>query len=334
MGELQLMEILITGALGVNGAAVLHNLCARQIRPIVFENRIDLSLVQDLVGQFEVIQGDINDLAALIRVLQKHKIQRLVHMAALMPPAAEADPYKGFIVNALGTVNVLEAASLTSVERVVFTSSVSYYGRVTEPENLHPVYKPVTEDHYPNPDSVYDVTKVASEVMGLSYARTYGIQFVSLRFANIYGPGKLARHGRVSLHSKIIEKALAGVPVRLRQGSEQKADMIYVDDVAQGIVLATLADSVLHPAYNISTGRGETIVEFADAVKAVIPGADIEVGPGLDFFEYGAPGGYYLMDPKLAREDLGFDAQCSLEEGVRRYVETMRRLELQPAAVN
>jgi UDP-glucose 4-epimerase len=334
MGELQLMEILVTGALGVNGSAVLRNFCARQIRPIVFENRIDLSLVQDLVGQFEVIQGDINDLVALIRVLQKHKIQRLVHMAALMPPAAEADPYKGFIVNALGTVNVLEAASLTGVERVVFTSSVSYYGRVTEPENLHPVYTPVTEDHYPNPDSVYDVTKVASEVMGLAYGRTYGIEFVSLRFANIYGPGKLARHGRVSLHSKIIESAMAGVPVRLRQGSEQKADMIYVDDVAQGIVLATLVDRVPHPAYNISTGRGETIVEFADAVKAVIPGANIEVGPGLDFFEYGAPGGYYLMDPTLARENLGFEAQCSLEEGVRRYVETMRRLDLHPTAAD
>ena len=316
----------------MNGAPLLRILCDHQIRPIVFENRIDLSLVQDLVEQFEVVQGDINDLAAMIRVLQKYKIQRLVHMAALMPPAAEADPFKGFIVNALGTVNVLEAASLTGVERVVFTSSVSFYGSVTDPEHVHPIYTPVTEDRHPNPDSVYDVTKVASEVMGMSYARTYGIQFVSLRFANIYGPGKLARHGRVSLHSKIIESAMAGVPVRLRQGSEQKADMIYVDDVAQGIVLATLADRVPNTAYNISTGRGETIVEFADAVKAVIPGADIEVGPGLDFFEYGEPGGYYLMDPTRAREDLGFDARVSLAEGVHRYVQTMQRLGLQPAA--
>src|SRR5262249_8378748 len=161
--------------------------------------------------------------------------------------------------------------------------SVSYYGRVTEREHLHPVYKPVTEDHHPNPRSVYDVTKVASEVMGLNYARAYGIGFVALRFANIYGPGKLARHGRGSLHSKIIERALAGTPVRLPQGREQRADMIYVDDVAEGIALATLKDHVPHAAYNISTGRGETIVEFADAVKAVIPGADIEVGAGLDF---------------------------------------------------
>lgn len=328
------MEILITGALGVNGASLLRNLCDRHIRPIVFENRIDLSLARDLVGRFEVVQGDITDLANLVRVLQKYRIQRVVHMAALMPPAAQADPFKGFAVNALGTVNVLEAASIVGVERVVFTSSVSYYGRVAESEHLHPVYKPVSEDHHPNPQSVYDVTKMASEVMGFNYARAYGIGFVALRFANIYGPGKLARHGRVSLHSKIIESALVGMPVRLRQGREQKADTIYVDDVAQGIALATLKDHLPHAAYNIATGHGQTIVEFADAVKAVIPGADIEVGPGLDFFEYGSPGGYYLLDPTRAREDLGFEAQICLEDGVRRYVETVKRLRLQPMAAD
>jgi len=328
------MEILITGALGVNGASLLRNLCQRHIRPIVFENRIDFSLVRDLVGRFEVVQGNINDLSDLIRVLRKYRIRRLVHMAALMPPAAEADPFKGFAVNALGTVNVLEAASLAGVERVVFTSSVSYYGRVTESEHLHPVYKPVPEDHQPNPRSVYDVTKVASEVMGINYTRVYGIGFVALRFSNIYGPGKLARHGRVSLHSKIVEGALARTPVRLRQGSEQKADMIYVDDVAEGIALATLKDQLAHTAYNISTGRAETMVQFADAVKAVIPGADIEVGPGLDFFEYGSPRGYYLLDPTRARQDLGFEAQISLEDGVRRYVETMNKLQLQPVAAD
>jgi UDP-glucose 4-epimerase len=327
------MQILITGALGVNGAAVLRFLSARGIRPVVFENRVDLSLVRDLEGQFEVVQGDISDIAGLTRTFQAHKIQRVVHMAALMPPAAEANPYNGFIVNGLGTVNVLEAATLTGVERVIFTSSVSYYGRINEPEHLYPEYVPVTEDHYPNPGSVYDVTKVASEVMGLVYARTYGIEFASLRFANIFGPGKLARHGRVSLHSKIIESALAGTPVRLPQGRDEKADMIYVDDVGAGIGLATLSDRLPHTEYNISTGLGQTMVDFADAVRAVIPDADIEIGPGLDFFEYGAPGGYIVMDPSRAREDFGFEAQFSLEDGVRAYVETLRLLELEPVVV-
>jgi UDP-glucose 4-epimerase len=327
------MQILITGALGVNGAAVLRYLCARGYSPVVFENRLDFSLVSDLEGRFEVVPGDIGDVAGLTRAFQQHQIQRVVHMAALMPPAAEADPYHGFIVNGLGTVNVLEAASLAGVERVVFTSSVSFYGRVLEAEHLYPTYKPVPEDHLPNPGSVYDATKVAGEVMGLSYARAYGLQFVSLRFANIFGPGKLARHGRVSLHSKIIESALSGTPVRLPQGRDEKADMIYVDDVGEGIALATLADRLPHTEYNISTGRGQTIVDFADAVKAVVHGADIEVGPGLDFFGYGAPGGYIVMDPSRAREDFGFEAKFSLVDGVRAYVETMDRLRLEPAVV-
>ncbi len=329
------MKILVTGALGVNGASVLRNLCGRQLSPIVFENRTDLSLVRDVVDRIEIIQGDINDLSAMTRALKKHEIQRVIHMAALMPTATEPNPYTGFMVNALGTVNVLEAAYLAGgVERVVFTSSVSYYGRLKEPEHLHPVYKPVTEDHFPSPRSVYDVTKVASEVMGLNYARAYGIQFVSLRFANIYGPGKLVRHGRVSLHSTFIESALAGTPVRVPQGREQKADMIYVDDVAEGIVRATLNDRIRYTEYNISTGRGETMVQFADAVKAAIPTADIEIGPGLDFFGYGAPGGYYLMDPTRAREDLGFEARFSLEDGVRAYLDTMKRLQLRPLATS
>ena len=303
------MEILVTGALGVNGSAVLRNFCARQIRPIVFENRIDLSLVQDLVGQFEVIQGDINDLVALIRVLQKHKIQRLVHMAALMPPAAEADRTRGLIVNALGTVNVLEAASLTGVERVVFTSSAL----LRAGDRARKLASRLHARHRGSlPESGLGVRRDEGRQRGHGTClRTHirdRVRFPTVR--EHLWTGKLARHGRVSLHSKIIESAMAGVPVRLRQGSEQKADMIYVDDVAQGIVLATLVDRVPHPAYNISTGRGETIVEFADAVKAVIPGANIEVGPGLDFFEYGAPGGYYLMDPTLAREDLGFEAHA------------------------
>ena len=105
-------------------------------------------------------------------------------------------------------------------------------------------------------------------------------------------------------------------------------------DVAEGIALASVNDQLPRTTYNVCTGRAESIVQFADALKAVISGSDIEVGPGLDFFEYGSPGGYYVMDPTRAREDLGFEARFSLEDGVRAYVDSMRRLELQPQAVD
>jgi UDP-glucose 4-epimerase len=251
-------------------------------------------------------------------------------MAALMPPDAQRDPLNGFRVNAFGTVQVLEAARLAGVERVVFTSSRAAYGEIPPGEHSHPTYKPVAETDACHPVIVYDVCKVASEGMGLNYQRNYGLEFVALRFGAIYGPGKLARHGNVSIHSKIIEGALAGQPVRIPKGREQRDDMIYVDDIAQGVVLATLKDKPRHSVYNIASGEAHTLVEFADAVRAVVPGADIEIGPGLDFFDMGV--NYYCcFDISRARADLGFAPRFSFEAGVRDYVETMQRLGLQPA---
>jgi len=321
------MQILITGGLGVNGAWVTRKLVARGLRPVLYENRLDDSLVRDIAGSFEIVHGDINDIAALVRTLKEYKIQRIVHMAALMPPGAQSDPLNGFRVNALGTVHVLEAARIVGVERVVFTSSRAAYGEIPAGVHSHPTYLPVTEDHPCNPVIVYDVCKVASEGMGHNYQRNYGLQFIALRFAAIYGPGKLARHGNVSIHSTMIEEPLRGAPVRIAKGGEQRDDMIYVDDVAEGVVLATLKDDPRYSVYNIASGQARTLGDFAAAVREVVPGADIEIGPGLDFFDMGV--NYYCaFDITRAREDLGFVPRFPFEEGVRDYVATMRRLGL------
>ncbi len=327
----RVMNIFITGGLGVNGVYVLRKLLARGYEPIVYDYRLDYSLAGDIEGQFEAIQGDIGDLDRLTSILKERKVQRLVHMAALMPPDAQKDPLNGFKVNALGTVHTLEAARRAGVERVVFTSSRAAYGEIPPGEHRHPTYKPVSEDHPDHPVIVYDVTKVASEGMGLNYQRDYGLQFVALRFAAIFGPGKLARHGAVGIHGRIIESAMAGAPVRIPQGGEQRDDMMYVADVAEGIVLATLKDRPKYSVYNIGTGVGHTLVEFAEVVKKVVPNADIEIGPGLDFYQMGV--NYYaVFDITRAREDLGYAPQFDLEAGVRNYVETMQRLGLSPQA--
>ena len=325
------MNILITGGLGVNGVWVTRKLLARGFRPVVFENRPDVSLVNDLADQFDLVRGDINDLAGLTRALIEHKTQRLIHMAALMPPDAQRDPLNGFRVNALGTVQVLEAARIAGVERVVFTSSRAVYGDIPEGPHSHPTYQPVAEEYASHPVIVYDVCKVASEGMGLNYQRNFGLQFVALRFGAIYGPGKLARHGNVSIHSRIIENSLAGRPVRIARGRDQRDDMIYVDDIAEGVVLATLKDAPTYSAYNIASGEARTLEEFSDAVRAEIPTADIEIGPGLDFFDMGV--NYYCcFDITRARDDLGFTPRYDFRAGVRDYIRTMQRLGLEPVA--
>ena len=324
------MKILLTGGLGVNGAWVTRKLVERGYRPIVLENRIDLSLVgHDLANGIEVVDADITDRDGLAAVLSEHKIQRIVHMAALIT-GIQADMQKGFDVNAAGTVNVLEAASRAGVERIVYTSSRSVYGHIDGPK-AHPSYEPITEDHPQRPFLVYDVCKVASEGMGRNYARMRGLQFVALRFAQIFGPGKLQRHGPYGLFSQLVESPLAGKPVKIPRGGDQRDDVIYVDDIAEAIVQAVLHPRPSYDAYNISRGVGTTLHDFADAVRKVVPNAQIEIGNGLDYHGLGA---CYcgIMDNTRASVDLGFRPRFDLDSGVAHYIETMRKLQLSPVA--
>jgi len=322
------INILLTGGLGVNGAWVTRKLVERGYRPVVLENRIDVSLIgDDIARRIELVEADVTDLDALLGIFREHTIRRVVHMAALIT-GIQAEPLTGFEVNATGTVKVLEAASRTGVERVVFTSSRGAYGHIDGP-CAHPHYQPITEDHAQRPYLVYDVCKVAAEGMGRNYARMRGLQFVALRFAQIYGPGKLQRHGPYGIFSRLIESPLAGKPVTIPRGGDQRDDVIYVDDIAEAIVVALLKDRLAYDAYNISRGVGTTLHDFADAVRAAVPGAQIEIGPGLDYHGLGAS--YCgIMDNTRARTDLGFEPKFDLKRGVAHYVATMKQLGLQP----
>jgi len=322
---------MVTGGLGVNGSAVTRKLLERGHLPVVLENRQDRSLTLDLPDDVPVVEADVLDLPALVRAAREHSVERVVHMAALMPGKAQADPVLGFQVNALGAVNVFEMARQVGMRRVVFTSSKAAYGEIRDAENRHPVYRPLREDAPCNPVLIYDVCKVAAEGMGRNYRRDHGLEVASLRFGTIYGPGKLVRHGKVSILSQIIENGMAGVTTTVPQGGDQRDDMVYVEDVAEGVVRAVLAERLAHDTYNIGSGRGSTLHDLADAVRESFPSARIDVGPGLDYLQMGVD--YYsVFDISRARQDFSYEPAYSLADGVRHYVETMLRLGLEPQA--
>ena len=97
-----MVNVLVTGGLGVNGSSVTRRLLERGHLPIVLENRPDTSLVADIADRFPIVTGDITDLGGLLDVAREHSVERVVHMAALMPGQAQADPRLGFSVNAVG----------------------------------------------------------------------------------------------------------------------------------------------------------------------------------------------------------------------------------------
>lgn len=324
------MNILVTGGLGVNGAWVTRQLLEEGHRPIVYQRHLDTTLVSDIADKLDIITGDILDLANIIRVLKKYEIKRIIHLAALMPGAARSNPIIGFKTNALGTVNVLEAARIMEIERVVFTSSKGAYAPFAG-EYGYPNYKAVDESYptYPQgPTAVYGASKIDSELMGIVYAEDFGMEFIALRFATIYAPGKSARHGTIAIHTKMIENAILGKPTKIPYGGDEKDDMMYIKDVANAIVLACFAKNVEHHIFNIGTGKCYTLHDLANSIKKVFPQAIFDIGPGQDYMVI--PKIYCVMNISRAKEELGYTPKFNLDEGVKDYIESVRQLNIEP----
>lgn len=327
-------RVFVTGGCGVNGSWVVRDLLQRGCEVTSFDLVMDHSLMPDLKGQFESLVGDIRDGALVSRLIHARRPQCIVHLAALVGyPQGRPDPKLVYDVNLGGTLNVLEAAVVGDVPRVVFTSSKSAYGVVTG-RHARPLYEPVREDHVglpPPPSflSLYGHAKVASEGLGFNYQKSFGIDFFALRFATICAPGKLARHGPMSIHSRLIENAMLGQPTVIPHGGDERDDIVYVHDVAQAIGLATVCG--LHGAslFNIGQGKPFGLHDMAAAIKTRYADAVIDIGPGFDFMDVGF-GAYNVLDISKAREQLGYEPAYELTDMVRHYAETLERFGIAP----
>jgi UDP-glucose 4-epimerase len=320
--------VMVTGGTGVNGVWVVRKLIEKNVRPVVLDSRPDMTFLHDVARDFDFITGDVRDLTAVLRLIRDFRPEAIVHLAAMMPDAAQADPKLGFEVNAMATVNLLEAARMTDISKFVYTSSKAAYGPV-EGEHGHPTYLPLDEDYPARPFGVYDVTKLASEGMGLNYARQYGIDFIALRYAQIFGPGKLARHGILSIHGRIIENAMLGKPTRIPQGADQRDDVIYVKDVANSIWDALAVEHPRSRIFHIGSGETHTLVELAAILKKRFPASEIEIGPGLDYLNLGRQL-YSLHDLSRASRELGYKPAFTFERGIHDYIDTMQHFGVAP----
>ena len=159
------MKPLITGGLGVNGAVTARLMVKDGLRPVLMDNRMDLTLMGDIKDQVDIVIGDICDKDALEKAVGQHGVTHIAHLAALMPEPAEADPRLAIRVGAEGTINVLEVARAKNIKRVVFTSSKAAYGEISG-EYAPPECKPVREDHAKEPADLYGSIKVCCEELG------------------------------------------------------------------------------------------------------------------------------------------------------------------------
>jgi UDP-glucose 4-epimerase len=318
------MRVLITGGLGVNGAATARLLVHDGQRPVLLDNRMDPTLIDDIRDEVDIVIGDITDPAALEGAVANHGVTHIAHLAALMPGPSEADPRLAGHVGFGGTLNVLEVARTAGVERVVFTSSKAVYGEITGAQ-APPSLEPLREDHPKRPVDLYGSIKVGCEELGRYYREQKGVDFIALRFASIYGPGKEARHGALSFYGQLIERARSGEAWEIAEGGDQPNDAMYVGDVARAIHAALTAPRTDRWNFNIGSGQTSTPRDYLDAAARLFPDHQIRLGPG--------PGGlgrsiqtYCLFDIGAARRQLGYQPAFDVEHGVRDYVRTLDRL--------
>jgi len=298
-------KIVVTGGAGFIGSALARALVARGDDVSVLDNfstgkRENL---QDLAGQLAVVEGDILDAALLDRVFAGADV--VFHEAAIPSvPRSLAAPLPSHNANATGTLNVLEAARRCQVRRVVYAGSSSAYG---EPPSL-----PVVETMAPAPLSPYAVSKLAGEHYLRVYGRVFGVQTVTLRYFNVFGPRQDPNSQYAAVIPRFITAALEGRSPTVYGDGEQSRDFCFIDNVVEANLRAADAKGASGKVFNIACGTGTSL----NRVLALL--GEALHRPIAAHYEPGRAGDvrHSLADISQAKTVLGYTAAVNFVAGL------------------
>ncbi len=308
-------RFLVTGGAGFIGSNIAEYLLKEGYTVRIFDNFMtgkeenieDFSL--RFGERFEFVRGDLRVLEDVRKAVED--VDFVLHHAALPSvPASLEDPLLANEINVTGTLNLLVAAKDSRPKRIVFASSTAVYG--------DPDFLPVSEDAIPNPKSPYALHKLTGERYMRMFQEYFGIQTISLRYFNVFGPRQDPASMYAAVIPKFIEKILAGEPPTIYGDGKQTRDFVFIDNVVKANLKACFApESACGMAYNIASGESHSLLDLIDVLCRIV---DNEVSP---VFEPPRPGDIRdsHADISLARERLGYEVEVDFEEGLRRTVE-------------
>lgn len=314
--ELEGKRILVIGGAGLIGSHVVDKLTKSTAGEIVIYDNFQRGRMENLSDALRDPRvkisrhgGDILHTDVLERAMDG--VDGVFHLAALWLLHCHEYPRSAFDVNIRGTFNVIEAAIRKGVKRVVYSSSASVYGDALE--------LPMTEDHPYNNNTFYGATKIAGEHLFKALGHRYGLDWVGLRYMNVYGPRQDYRGAYIAVMMMMLDRIDRGEPPVVFGDGSQQYDFIDVEDVARANVLAMSVEAS-GKNYNVGRGIGTSVKELAELLLR-LTGSPLSV-------EYKPAGQTFVTNrigsTEAARRDLGFTWSVDLEEGMRRLIEWRR----------
>jgi len=310
------MAVLITGGYGLLGSWVARDL-AEQGHDVILLDVVkrDLNYLEPVAKMVRFVGASIMDLPRLTELFreQEGKIDGIIHTVAVMAtPEYWSNPHAGTDINIMGTVNMLEMARLFGVVKFLYVSSGAVYGVFTG--RAHEERNP------PQPGDLYGASKAGAEMIGRQYEHHYRIDFRCVRPYFFFGPGKLPSE-LPHLFTMLLGPLESLTGLKLEKGSEQRLGFTYVKDTAKGTSLLYTAVEPKHKTYNIASEEPVSFQQMVALARKYSPRPTaVDMGPGI-FFPRGE-----TLDIALAREELGFEPEYSVEEGMKEYAEWISRV--------
>ena len=304
---------LVTGGAGLVGSHITRQLVdAGAAEVVVYDNLVRGTeeqlkrLLPD--GGYRLLKADMRDMWRMRQAMEG--IDFVFHQAAMWLRECQAHPRESIEVNVIGSYNVFEAAVEAGAKKVVAASSSSVYG--------DGLYLPTDEDHPFNNDLFYGATKVAGEQLLRCFEKEHGLEYIALRPLNIYGPHQASGSVYMDVIGHFANRIEQGEPPRIEGDGSQTLDMVYVADCARANLLA-MESPVKGEVFNVASGHETTLTELAETMLRLYGREDLEP----DYVPRDSKlVGRRWGSPDKAREMLGFELEISVEEGLRRVIES------------
>ena len=307
------MTILITGGTGFLGSHLARYLLDAdgETDVVLFDASLNLARIADLADRVTLAQGDVTEPTEVLEAMDRHGVDRVVHLAFLLTGGSAASPLRAVKINCLGTANVFEAARLRGVRRVVYASSVAAYGhRLSLDDEEHDETTP------PVPNTLYGAAKLFMEHLAETYHQEYGLDVIGLRPISVFGLGRGQRYGTARRHFMVRpEFAALGQPI-VMPPDEMMVDWIYVKDAAKVWSCALNAPTPEHRVFNMAAER-RPMGDYTAHARKLLPDASIEVSNELE-------DSLRLVSARRLREELGFEPSFTLEQGLEDYLSEVK----------